>query len=332
MSGEKVTFFLIISFCLQLLISFGACSQKLSGGIHFYAFADNREYQYRYQHSQTIFGFRFTPYLSKTIDSVHYFRAGINTLYEFGGTVSSKNFTPEIFYNYKGKSFDFKFGSFPRRDALAGYSLLLLTDTLLYFRPTVQGLLLKYGKKKLSLKVWLDWVSRQTDKKKEQFLFGGVVRYQTGPFFAENQFSMLHDAFASVRTPDDVLHDNGANILKAGFEKEQTLKLDKLLVSFGWVSGYQRARALNQLETPAGFISELQLERKWFGFRNTFYAGDGFNQVYGDRFYRSKKYNRSDFSIRFFRKSRVNCLFTYSLHRIEKKWDNQQALQLSVEM
>jgi hypothetical protein len=331
MSGKSVIFCVGISLFIQLLMMQAGFSQ-VKGGIHFHAFADNREYQYQYQYPQTIFGFRFTPYLSKTIDSVHYFRAGINTLYEFGGAITSKNFTPEIYYNYKGKTIDFKFGSFPRRDDMAAYSLLLLTDTLLYFRPTVQGLMAKYKKSRLSLKFWLDWVSRQTEKNKEQFLFGLVARYQIGSVFAENQFSMLHDAFASVRTPNDVLHDNGANILKLGFEKEKILKLDKLTVSFGWVSGYQRARALNHLETPDGLINELLVEKKWFIFKNTFYSGDGFNQIYGDKFYRSKKYNRSDFKIRFFRESRVSCLFTYSLHRIEKKWDNQQALQLFFEM
>ncbi len=317
--------------CFLWLFAHTVFSQKFKPGIHFHAFADNREYQYEYQYPQTIFGFRVTPYISTTVDSVHHFRAGVNTLYEFGGSIGSKNFIPEVYYNYRGKSLDLKFGSFPRREDFSDYSLLLLTDTLFYFRPTVQGLMAKAKKGKLNARFWIDWVSRQTARNKEQFLFGLVAKYKTGPFFVEDQFSMLHDAFAAIRQPDDVLHDNGANILKGGLEWEGEGMFDRLLVAFGMASGYERARALNQLRTPSGFLQELVYEKKWFVFRNTFFAGQSFNQVFGDRFYRARRYNRTDLRIRFFRKSKVSCLFTYSIHRVDGQWDNQQALQLFAE-
>jgi hypothetical protein len=73
----------------------------------------------------------------------------------------------------------------------------MLNDTLRYYRPNVEGLLTRFKNSHFTETVWIDWVSRQTNVDREQFLFGFSGKYQPsldGPFYVSHYFFLLHDA------------------------------------------------------------------------------------------------------------------------------------------
>jgi hypothetical protein len=315
---------------LMLLFATYSFGQKYTFGVNYLGFADNREYSNPIQTPQTFFGFRIQPYLETRFDSVHVLHIGINALYEFGGKIESKNFIPNIYYHYDAKPFSFKLGSFSRQTELKSYPLALLTDSLLYFRPNINGLITRINHKGFEASIWADWLSRQTDTAKEQFLYGLSAKYSYRFLFIENNLSMLHDAFPSKRSDNDVLRDNGANVLRIGAELGKIIQSDSLRITVGILNAYQRARALNQLETPKGFLSEIYFKKSWFAFRNTFYKGEGINQDYGDHFYRSKSYNRTDFILFPIQNKKVLGEFIWSFHKTPGYFDNQQAFRLQL--
>jgi hypothetical protein len=314
--------------CLFFITQVHVFGQKYTAGVDYLGFADNREYSNPIQIPQTFFGFRIQPFLETKIDSVHVLHIGVNALYEFGGQIESKNFVPSIYYHYNSNPLSFKIGSFERRKDLNAYPLALLSDSLLYFRPNISGLNTKFSKNRFQSSIWVDWLSRQTEVKKEQFLFGLTAKYKVNSYFIENVFSMLHDAFASKRSETDVLYDNGANVLRIGFEFGKKSSIDSLRGSIGLLNAYQRARALNILETPKGLLSEFYVKKSWFAFKNTFYKGQGLNQVYGDHFYKEKFYNRTDFIFLPVQHKKVTGEFIWSFHKTPGYLDNQQAFRL----
>src|SRR5690606_5363606 len=101
-------------------------------------------------------------------------------------------------------------GLFPRHGLLDTYPRAVLNDTLLYYRPNVEGMLLRYENSKVMQQVWIDWTSRQTAENKEQFLAGisGEVRFRW--FFFTHHVMMWHDAGTAVKGENDNVRDNAA--------------------------------------------------------------------------------------------------------------------------
>ena len=115
---------------------------------------------------------------------------------------------------------------------------------------------------------------------------------------------MFH--FAGFMDPviDEALHDNLLQLTSIGADLSDRTVFDRLELNAGYVTGFDRARADDTgWLIHNGFLSELFIEYKRFGLFNTFYAGDGQmyfyedhdNELYwGDAFYRTNTYNRSD--------------------------------------
>ena len=118
-----------------------AIGQNLEWQAGFDGFLDNREYQSSIQYPQTIFGARTWLELGGNINRVHHLRAGLNYMYEFGSAVDAIKPLPVLYYQLDWKPFNFYIGAFPRRNLL-DYPLALLTDTLNYYRPDIEGMYL----------------------------------------------------------------------------------------------------------------------------------------------------------------------------------------------
>lgn len=329
----KTALRLCFFFAILFLGAKNSIAQNLD--IHFngFGFMDNREYRAFEDRSHTYSGARAELDLGVNLDSVNHFRFGVNGIHEFGGNPFFLQADPVIYYTFTGKKgWLFDIGAFPREGLLTDYPIALLNDTLSYYRPNVQGLLTKYQSPWGEETIWIDWVSRQTNTAREQFIFGASGKYlpnPTGPFFLSHYFMLLHDAGAAVLLPNDHINDNGGAQLRLGLDFSHKTILDSLTFIAGGMISLERTRGINGFQIPKGFVSEVFFSYKHFGFRDNFYVGEGHHIDYGDSFYTKKIYNRVDFIYTPFLYKRITGSFILSLHQSPGNLgDSQQAFKL----
>lgn len=320
----------LLLLCLLLLSVTISNAQELEGNLSFFGFMDNREYMKSGRYSQTIFGSRISPEIGLRLDSVHRLRVGFNALYEFGSQRAKffDKIEPVIYYQYEKDKIDFFIGSFPRLNLVDDYPRALLSDTLNYYRPNVQGMLGKYETDKFRETIWLDWTSRQTDIDRETFIFGLSGKYQPGKFFVSHHAYMFHNAGAAIEVPGDNLQDNGAATVKVGVDLSRSTFLDSLTVAGGGMMSFERTRSVSDFVTPKGFVADLYAGYKRFSLTNTFYAGEGHHLILGDKFYDAKTYNRIDLAWTPILFKNISGRFVFTYHYADGIMDNQQAFFL----
>lgn len=336
----KKTFRIVI---LCIAISYEAFPQQIGWQAGLYSFFDNTEFGHsKVQIPQTMAGIRFAPGMCLSFDSVHTIVAGVNMLHEYGSNKVIDNIAPTAYYMYGKGSLKFVAGAFPRDLALDKYPRIFFRDSVTYYRPNINGILLDYKKGNLSANVWLDWTSRQSRENRETFFVGFSGKYQRDIFYFQNFSYMFH--FAGFMDPviEEALHDNLLQVTSAGIDISGKTVLDRLELTAGYVTGLDRARADNTgWLVHNGFLSEVFVEYRRFGLFNTFYSGEGQmffyedhdNELYwGDPFYRTNIYNRSDFYFDFLRNDVVKARLLFSFHFTERNVYNEQALKLSVNL
>ena len=328
---QKLVKYIIPVYLLIFLLQVRSVAQTFDWKAGYYGFFDNREYFNRFTSDQTIFGSRIFAEAGFSINESNHFSVGLNALYEFGTKNHLK--TPDIifYYNATKEPFNFYLGSFPRWK-LINQPLFLLTDTLNYYRPNVEGMFLSFRKKWGYHSLWLDWTSRQTNTTRETFLIGGTGHFDAGVFFYEHNFMMYHFAAPSIPIPEDHLRDNGGLTAVLGVNLSSRLPVDSLTFSSGIALSYDRLRNVYDFRFPVGWYSELYLGYKGFGIHGTFYIGDPQTVLYGDRFYGSKSYQRLDFYYSGIRSSFIEGKIRFSVHFVPGVIDYSQMLVIYVSL
>ncbi|RZK80629.1 MAG: hypothetical protein EOO92_07380 [Pedobacter sp.] len=307
---------------------FKLSAQEVEGALNLHSFADNREYGKSGRYPQTIFGIRFSPELGLLLDSTHRIRVGFNAIHEFGSSKFTDRIEPVVYYQYMKKNWDFYMGAFPRHNLLSDYPRALLNDTLNYYRPNVEGMLVKFENENWKQTVWIDWTSRQTATARENFLFGISGKYKKGVFFLSHYAMMLHNAGPAVDIEGDHIEDNGALIIKPGIDLSDKTFLDSLTLNAGGMMSFERVRTVGDWNTPKGLLLELHASYHNFGITNSYYKGEGHNIRFGDRFYTSKVYNRTDLTWRPIVYKNIEGIFALSFHFVDGVVDNQQSFGL----
>ena len=306
--------------------------------IHFngLGFMDNREYQAFIDRSRTYSGTRTTLDLGLNLDSLNHFIAGVNGLHEFGAQPFFVNVAPVFYYHYQSQKWTFNVGEFPREGLLTQYPRAMLNDTLRDYRPNVEGLLTSLHTKYGYESIWIDWVSRQTNTEREEFLFGDLGTYlpnPNGPFFLSHYFYMLHDAGAAILTPNDHIYDNGAAKIWVGVDFSHKTVFDSLKVDAGAMMGLERERGVDGFATPFGFVTSLFISYHKFAVYDEFYAGQGQFLIYGDAYYQKSMYNRIDIIYSPFVFKHIKGQFVLSLHQSPGfPSDSQQAFRLTYDL
>jgi len=304
--------------------------QELEWALGLDGFLDNREYYNSVQYPQTIFGSRAWLELGGSIDQVHRLRAGLNYMYEFGSSFNAIKPSPVLYYQLDYHQFEFYIGAFPRRNLL-DYPLALLTDTLNYYRPNMEGMYLVYNYNWGYENVFIDWTSRQTDTDFEQFMFGFSGKLNYGIFFTTHHFLMGHFAQPLIPPPDFHIRDNGGFDLNVGVDFSELTFFDTLNMSGGVLVSLDRIRGVYEgWETPAGFIGQANVSYKGVGLRGTYYRGQGHEFLYGDSFYKAKNYGRMDISWQPFNKSNISAKIVFCIHFIEHSIDYSQQVLVSI--
>lgn len=321
-----IRFIVISAFILMAAFNGQAQQKSYEYYVPFYGFTDNREYTNTVHPPQTIFGARISPELGILLDSTHRFRFGVHVMKEFGSAESDFLVNPIAYYQYKDKKVDFYMGMFPRIGLLDKYPLPLLNDTLRYYRPNVEGILLKVNLGKGFQSAWIDWTSRQTDVQRETFLTGFAGRAYAGRFFFDDYFVLYHYAGPAVDIPDDHIRDNAGLMLRAGYDFSGKTFFDSLSVSVSWLQSFDRLRNVYDWQTPSGFQYEVFLQKDRLFCNALLYAGERHSIAFGDSFYKAPVYGRADFGYQFFDREFIKLRFVYSLHYVEEQLDNQQLL------
>lgn len=303
-------------------------AQELEGNLNFHGFADNREYARSKRFSETIFGMRISPELGLLVDSTHRIRIGFNALHEFGSPKFTNNIAPVAYYQYMKKGWDFYLGAFPRQGLISDFPRAILNDTLNYYRPNVEGMLVKYENENWREVIFIDWTSRQTGTARENFIFGFSGTYKKDLFFVSHYAMMLHNAGPAIPIPDDHVEDNGAANVKVGLDLSKKTFLDSLTVSAGGLVSFERVRSVGGWKTPVGMLLELNMEYHKFGIVNSFYKGQGHHLIMGDKFYTAKTYNRTDLTWRPIVYKNLEAKLALSFHFVDGVVDSQQAFGL----
>ena len=335
------TLFRLILLCLA--ISIDGYSQQITWQAGLFSFFDNTEFGHSsVQIPQTMAGVRIAPEICLKFDTVHSIVAGINMLHEYGSRNAIDDFSPTAYYMYDRKPFRFLAGAFPRNLAIDSYPRIFFRDSVTFYRPAMNGILWEYSRNRFFADIWLDWTSRQSHINREAFFIGFSGKYNRGIFYVQNFSYMFHFAGKMDPVTNEALHDNLLLLTSAGLDLSNKTFFDKLGINAGYITGLDRARADNTgWIVHNGFLSEAVIEYKRCGLFNTFYAGDGQmffyedhdNELYwGDPFYRTNIYNRSDIYIEVIRNKSVNARLSFSLHFTERNIYNEQALKVSVNL
>jgi len=319
----------IILMWLSLLMAPTLSAKTLGYSAGFDGFLDNREY-FSIDNPQTIFGGRTWGEIGADLEGGHRFRAGINYLYEFGSEPFEQLPDITMYYQYEGAHTDLLVGAFPRRD-LVRYPIVLLSDTLNYFKPNLEGAYFGYRGNAGGQYVFIDWTSRQTDTRPERFIFGFAGMAQRGVFFVEDYFIMAHLAGSGIRAPGFHLRDNGGFNLNAGLDLGGLTFADSLTVKAGVLVSLDRTRGVDpDWQTPAGFLGKAHFHYRFLGADALYYRGSGHTFFYGDPFYRLESYGRVDLFVMPFRKENISLKINFVMHLAEGQIDYSQQLLLAV--
>ncbi len=322
-------------------MSFSLFSQDFFWKAGIFSFFDNLEFAgSEVKKSQTMAGVMAAPEIGFRWDSLHRISGGVNLMHEFGSKDVIDRLYPVIYYEYGSDKFSFIMGAFPRSLALERYPRMFFQDSLAYYRPNINGIFLEYHPPAGYINAWLDWTGRQTETERESFFAGFSGEYHLRNFYSRNYSYMFHYASRKDPVVHEALHDNLLFHTSLGADFSGKTFLTRLDINAGWVLGLERERVgSGEWIAINGLQAELRAEYKFAGIFNTFYAGNGMMNFYGnhdnklywgDPVYRSRVYDRLDLYVKFLEKQGVDLELTWSFHFLEGKIYNEQMLKLKL--
>lgn len=294
----------------------------------FYGFFDNREYVNDYTQAQTMFGSSISLQGGISFNHIHSIAAGTNLLYEFGNTNNTiPHFT--LYYSLEKDWIDFAIGAFPRYEII-NHPRVLLSDTLNYYRPNVEGMYINFKRNWGNHSFWIDWTSRQTNTNRETFLIGGEGNLRQGIFIYQHHLLMYHYARPAIPIPGDHLRDNGGLIATLGIDISRKTVFDSLVIRSGGVFSADRLRNVYDFKFPLGFMVKGNITYKIIGLRVLYYTGDSQDLMLGDRLYLAGHYARLDGLLMPFQNPAIDAEIKFSIHFINGITDMSQSFTLRV--
>lgn len=318
---KKILLFILVSF------AYYAGAQNFEYQVLFDGIADNREYFNPMAYAQTILGSRWAFEIGVEKDG-HRIRGGLSELFEFGTDIDFHKPRLALYYQFKDDRKEFIFGSFPRMGKL-NFPLAMLTDTLLYYRPNIEGLFLEskwdWGKQH----VFVDWTSRQTDLNRENFLVGFSGEIFHNNVFLENYILLFHNAGPKIDVPGDHIKDYLGFAIQAGVRTTQKTDFTGYLKAGLMESSFRERSVTNGFINAFSLFAEAQGQYKNVGIKSVLSSGGSHKFAFGDRFYRAKNYWRTDLIWNFINLKNIRGRINYSFHVID--WaDLDQQQQLSI--
>lgn len=302
----------LIHIVLLSLFLVPGVAQKPAFYLGFDQVLDNREYFTDYGYHQTIFGARINPGVFFTFDSVHQVHVGINYMYEYGGEFLGVKPQLDLYYSFRSEKLSLLVGSFPRRERM-GYPLMLLTDSLNYYRPNMEGASVRYDWGWGRVHGWIDWTGRETEETRESILAGFDATLRAGVFYLSAITTRYHLARTTAADDNNQLRDDGSLVFMVGVNLSEQTWFDSFDLSTGLAATYLRARPDNFIWNQ-GWLTRFDMRKGIFGFMGSWYMGDPSPLLYGDRLYSHGDYGRIDFYVDPFRNPRISSKIGWNLH------------------
>ena len=315
-------------FILFIVSSFFTKAQDFKYQVLFEGIGDNREFTDIYARPQTILGTRGAFEIGVDIDE-HQLRGGLSQLLEFGSDIDAQKPKLTLYYQFSDEQKEFAFGAFPRLDKL-NFPLAMLSDTLLYYRPNIEGFFGEYRWDWGHQNGFVDWVGRQTEEQREQFMagFSGEVFYKN--LFFQNYLLMFHNAHTLNNDPEMHIKDYSGYAFQVGIRTSDDSKLEGDIKAGVLGSMYRERNVTDGYINANSLFAELNGRYKNFGIKSVLSSGGKHNFAYGDTYYKNADdYWRTDIIWYFINHKNVKGRFNLSMHLADwETLDQQQQLSI----
>lgn len=314
-------------FILFVFATSTGIAQNFEYQVLFEGIADNREYFNPIALPQTIMGSRGAFEIGVEIDN-HRIRGGFSHLYEFGSHLDFHEPKLTLYYQFEDDKKEFLFGAFPRKGKI-NFPLAMLSDTLLYYRPNIEGLFLEscwdWGKQN----VFVDWTSRQTETERENFLvgFSGEIAHEN--LFLQNYILLFHNAGPAIDIPGDHIKDFLGFAFQAGARTNKNTPVQAEIKAGILHSSYRERSVTDGFINAESLFAEAKARYKNLAIKSALSSGGSHKFAFGDKFYGAKNYLRTDLIWHFINHEKIKAKVNYSFHIID--WadlDQQQQLSL----
>ena len=283
---------------------------------------DNRESHTPLETSGTIFGIRLTPTVgvgyADSIVGSHRLLAGVSYIQPFGSRWRDARVHPTVYYQFAKRGFTLNFGFVPYKNMIQPLPDYLMSDSLRFFYPNIQGALLQYQSRWGHVEALADWRGMMKDSTREAFrlIGGGLFLYRqlyTGGYVQMNHLSHSEHQLGVC---DDVM----ANPL-IGANLTSLTPLDTLYIQAGYLMSWQRDRVAHLSSVSHGLHAELGLRWRFIGMRSELYYGGNAMPLYsgygpllnqGDPKYQARLYSRTDVYL---------CMFHYRFATAYAAWN-----------
>lgn len=313
---------------LLMLASLAGAAQKPAFRFTMEGIGDNREFHNGKSRAQTILGTLGSAQIGTTFDG-HSLFAGFSGLYEFGSPIDFHQPKLILYYAFEDLKKEFRFGSFPRRGTI-DFPLAMLADTLLYYRPQIEGLSGKiYGNWGHQL-AFVDWTGRQTALVRESFMAGTSGEIRVKKWFLQNYALLNHLAHTAERIEGQHIKDYFGFSLLTGISLGTEASLHGEIKG-GLLSSLYRERSVTDgFQTSHSFYAEGMGRYRNYALKTTLQHGDPLQFAHGDPLYRFDSYLRTDAIWYFINHEKVKGRFNWSFHAVNGRIDQSQQLSLVV--
>lgn len=310
-----------------VMASLSGAAQKPFSRFTLEGIGDNREFHNGKSRAQTILGTLGSAEAGLTIDR-HSLVAGFSELYEFGSSIDFHQPRLILYYVYDDAGNSFRFGSFPRRGTI-DFPLAMLADTLLVYRPQIEGMAGQLHGAWGHQAAFVDWTGRQTETVREAFMAGTSGEVKKGDWFLQNFILLDHLAHTSVRIPDQHIKDHLGYALLPGIRwgRENSIQGEAKAGLFSSI--YRERSVTNGFESSYAFHFDGEGHYKNLGLKTTLHTGDPLEFAHGDPFYRFDHYLRTDAIWNFINHKNIRGRFNWSLHWVDfKTLDQSQQMTI----
>ena len=219
-------------------------AQKVEWNLSAHAFIDNSEGNHHYAVNQTLTGLRLTPEIGiSSHEATHRIMLGATGLSEWGNKGKISGLAVTAYYRYQKNGFKFTIGSFMRSTLEEEMESYLLSDSLKYYRPLMQGMHLSHTSSTHLLEAYLDWTGMRRGVSNEQFMLGMNAWNRWGNFKAGLKGYYYHYAFSGKRTNDDHIRDHALIRPFVSYSFTPSGILKDLEIKAGALIGLDRKRA-----------------------------------------------------------------------------------------
>lgn len=307
------------------LLPLTLAAQQLEYDVDFVTNFDNREYHSQWDDSHTIFGIRLTPTIGVSFaDSLggnHRLMGGVSYVQPFGSDWKRATVTPTVYYSYDYKGFRAHLGFVPYNQLTRTLPKYLMSDSLAFAYPNIQGALFQYKDDRGFVEAFCDWRGLPTATTREAFriVVGGEAQWKMLRVGGYGHLNHLAN-YDKTQPRAGVCDDAYLNPF-IGIDASHHTPLDSLRFDLGYLLGYQCNRP-HELHLCHGMTAQFTLRWRFIEFDDQFYFGQNQMPLYGslhsvlnqgEPFYQSPIYNSAELRFRVLRFPFAQLYFAWNM-------------------